>query len=94
VSRARFSLGQMLVTPAVLEVASRDEIATCLGRHQRGDWGDCDPDDARSNDRALKTGERIFSVYRVGEGVKIWVITEAEHEGRRLSSCVLLPSDY
>lgn len=38
----------------------------------------------------MKDGARIFSVYRTLEGVKVWVITEAD----RSSTCILLPDEY
>lgn len=93
-SRARFQIGQVLTTHAALEVANHADILGLLARHASGDWGDCDPADAKANDRALKTGERVFSVYKLREGVKIWIITEATYEGRRMSSVVMTPSDY
>jgi hypothetical protein len=60
-----------------------------LGRHVRGDWGDLDDEDKQRNDEALTLGSRIFSAYLV-EGVKFWVITEAD----RSVTTILLPEEY
>ena len=59
-------------------------------RHLAADWGDVDNDDRQANDRALKDGSRLFSVYHSAKQVKFWIITEAS---RRLTT-VLLPRDY
>ena len=40
-------------------------------------------------------GSRILSAYRTLKGVKIWIITEAVgDDGRRASTCLLLPDKY
>lgn len=85
-----FSLGQILATPALLEQVTRAEIEVGLDRHAFGDWGELDPDDASENERALADGSRIFSAFTSGQGIKFWIITEAD----RSSTTVLLPSDY
>jgi hypothetical protein len=85
-----FSLGQILATPALLGQITRAEIEVGLDRHAFGDWGDLDPDDASENERALADGSRIFSAFTSGQGIKFWIITEAD----RSSTTVLLPSDY
>jgi hypothetical protein len=61
-----------------------------LQRHQAGDWGDVDNHDRLANDHALKNGSRLFSVYHSADGVKFWIITEAD----RSLTTVLLPRDY
>ena len=47
-------------------------------------------DDWRANERALKHGERLLSVYHTADGTKFYVITEW---GCSLTT-VLLPEDY
>ena len=89
-----FELGQLVSTPGVLEEVSHEEILASLARHVRGDWGDCCKEDAEMNDLSLKDGSRIFSVYISENGTKFWIITEATCEGKRASTCVLLPSEY
>ena len=83
----RFPVGQVVATPAVLELGA--DLNALLDRHVRGDWGDVDEEDWNRNESALEEGSRLFSVYALEVGT-IWIITEAD----RSSTCVLLPSDY
>ena len=88
--------GQFLVTPGVLDALGGDPAALrpLLARHLAGDWGNVDPEDAGLNDRALRTGARLLSVYRVADEV-VWIITEAaDDDGRRAATTVLLASEY
>jgi hypothetical protein len=84
---ATFNLGAVVATPGALELGV--DLAGLLARHRRGDWGDLGAFDRRENDRALKTGERLFSAYETPAG-KVWIITEWD----RSSTCLLLPSEY
>ncbi len=85
-----FDLGQTVATPHVLEVVPRAEIFVALRRHQNCDWGDVSPQDKWANDRAVKDGERLLSVYHSEDGIKFWIITEWD----RSATTVLLPEDY
>lgn len=91
-TRPLFKLGQLVATPGALDVLGQAQQTpeTFLRRHIKGDWGDCDTEDAEANDRAVLERARIFSVYRTATDVKIWVITEAD----RSSTCILLPEEY
>jgi hypothetical protein len=86
-----FPLGRIVATPGALELlaATGTDPAELLARHQAGDWGDLGAFDRRENDRALRTGARLFSAYDTPEG-RLWIITEAD----RSSTCLLLPSEY
>lgn len=85
-----FPLGQVVMTPAAMEVVDKVTImASLLARHVTGDWGDLNAEDKRENDLSVKEGYRILSAYHVG-GQKVWVITEAD----RSVTTILLPSDY
>lgn len=86
----RFKLGQLLATPGVLEAAEGDNLMEYVSRHARGDWGIVDAEDKRANDRALVEGTRLFSAYLLGDGTKVWIITEAD----RSATTVLLPEEY
>jgi hypothetical protein len=88
----KFSLGSLVATPAALEAlaASGQSPAEFLSRHAAGDWGEVSVGDARLNDAAVRDGERVLSAYRTAEGVKLWIITEAD----RSSTCILLPEEY
>jgi hypothetical protein len=83
-------LGQTVATPAALGVLTQSDIVTALRRHAAGDWGEVDAHDRAANDNAMKSGERLLSVYRSANGTTFWVITEAD----RSATTVLLPDDY
>jgi hypothetical protein len=88
----RFPLGRLVATPGALAafLATQTHPLRYVERHAQGDWGDCDAADWRANDRALGTGARLFSVYTLPDGTRVWIITEAD----RASTCVLLPEEY
>ncbi len=97
-ARAKFHPGQVVATPGALEAirASGQTHEVFLGAHLEGHWGGelCE-EDRRLNDEALIDGSRIFSAYKTLRGEKLWVITEAEgDDGRRASTCILLPEEY
>lgn len=87
---AKFPLGQTVITPGALEQLSSSAIRQSLERHESGDWGDVDDEDRRANDRALTEGTRLLSAYRSVNGIKFWIITEAD----RSATTILLPSEY
>ena len=93
----KFKLGTVVATPAAYEVieAAGQEPSFFLDKHVSGDWGSVDAADARANDEAVRTGERILSIYQTLLGVEVWVLTEAtDDEGVRAATTVLLPNDY
>jgi hypothetical protein len=87
---AKFRIGRILSTPNALEHLSQEDILLGIQRHQAGDWGDVDEHDRRENELSLKEGLRLMSVYRAANGLKFWIITEAD----RSATTVLLPEDY
>ncbi|MBX9623329.1 MAG: hypothetical protein K2X82_05905 [Gemmataceae bacterium] len=89
-NRPPVPLGQTVATPAALGLLSHPDILAALRRHAAGDWGEVDAEDRAANDRALRDGERLLSVYRSVSGDTFWVITEAD----RSVTTVLLPDDY
>ena len=42
------------------------------------------------NEDGMINGDRILSCYQVGDGRRIYIITEAD----RSSTCVMLPEEY
>ena len=86
----KFKLGQVVMTRGALEELSQEDISNALTRHVGGDWGEVCKEDQRENELALKEGFRIFSVYRTAQGIKFWVITEAD----RSVTTLLLPEEY
>ena len=85
-----FSLGVVVATPGALAELADEDRRDALARHAHGDWGDAGPEDRAENDLALKEGSLLLSVYHTAEGVKFWIITEAD----RSSTAVLLSSEY
>lgn len=93
----KFSLGQIVATPAALQ--SLEESGQTpdffLDQHVACNWGIVDAEDWQANNQALVDGSRILSAYRTLKGKKIWIITEAtDDEGRRAATTILLPEDY
>ena len=89
---AKFSPGQVVSTPAALEVMSSAGVNPfeLLARHVSGDWGDVCESDRRENELSLEKGFRLLSSYTLPDGVPVWLITEAD----RSSTTFLLPSEY
>lgn len=85
-----FALGRLLIAPGALAALTHDDVLRALGRHCRGDWGDCDAEDSAENDFALDKYLRLFSVYHANSGTKFWIITKAD----RSATTVLLPAEY
>ena len=87
-----FPLGHVVATPGAIDAlaATRQTAIEFVRRHQSGDYGVVNADDKKANDEAVRCGERVFSAYLLTDGVKVWVITEAD----RSSTCLLLPDEY
>jgi hypothetical protein len=94
-----FSLGRVVATPPALRLLERYgvEPLSLLVRHVALDPGSLDAHDQKVNRDALRTGARIFSSYKLGEGrdSRVWIITDAaDDEGVRASTCILTPDCY
>ena len=91
-SGIKFSPGSIVATPGALEAfrASGEDPLPFLQRHLAGDWGELDEHDVRENELSLEHGWRILSCYRLRNGTRIWIITEAD----RSVTTVLLPEEY
>ena len=76
------------VLPRIFDAFEQGQAG--ITRHLTGDWGEVPPEDRIANDRALVEGTRILSAYSSANGVKFWIITEAD----RSVTTVLLPEDY
>jgi hypothetical protein len=93
----KFSCGILLSTPGASEAFQRNNQTPFLflQKHLSGDWGELCEEDREANNQALVDGSRLLSAYRLNDGTKVWLITEAVGEnGRRESSTFLLPEEY
>ena len=91
-SGALFALGRVVATPGALDAlqAAGQGPGALLARHVRGDWGELCEEDRQENAAALKHGFRLLSAYTLKDGVRLWIITEAD----RSVTTLLLPSEY
>jgi hypothetical protein len=92
VTVGKFPLGQIVATPGALAALekSSEEPSTFLARHLSGDWGDLSEEDRKENEFSLLHGFRLLSSYKLRNGTKLWIITEAD----RSSTTLLLPDEY
>ncbi len=86
----RIPLGSVVITPNALDHLNPSDVCASLRRHAHGDWGDVCPQDVEENERSLTDGCRLLSAYTARNGVKFWIITEAD----RSATTILLPEDY
>ena len=89
-AKPRFRLGRLVSTHGALERVSHDEMLRALGRHVTGDWGNVCTEDAEANEAAVHERARLLSAYTTGDGVRFWIIAEAD----RSVTTVLLPEEY
>jgi hypothetical protein len=85
-----FPIGQLVATPGLLSLVGKVEMMNALDRHMKGDWGTVNKEDKEANNQALKDGARLLSAYLSKDGIKFWIITEAD----RSVTTILLPSEY
>jgi hypothetical protein len=88
----KFEPGRIVATHGALRALEEagDDPAFFLSRHLSGNWGELDPEDVRENEFSLTHGFRLLSAYRLSDGTKIWIITEAD----RSATTILMPSEY
>lgn len=95
-NKREFELGELFMTCGIDARTEEDSefmifIGECIMRYSQCDWGDTCDEDKKSNDNALKFGERILAVYTYPKtGEKIWIITEWD----RSNTTVLFPDEY
>ena len=83
-------LGELLITPAAKKKIHIPDAMSAIIRHKNGDYGEISEEDKEANREALATGERLLSAYNDRNGVRFWIITEAD----RYCTTILLPEDY
>ena len=91
-TESKFHLGEIISTTHSFEHCEKNRFAlfSYLARHANGDWGDVCEEDWKSNDEALKNGERLLSEYKLPDGRRIWIISE----WNRSATTLLFPEDY
>jgi hypothetical protein len=82
-------LGRVRMTKGIVEVAF-SEVQQAIERHRAGDWGNICQQDRDANDTALRTGDRILSVYETTDGAVLWIVTDCV----RAFTTVMLPTEY
>ncbi len=89
---SKFDFGRVVATTTLVNYCEKKGFSMLpyLIRHANGDWGDVCKEDWKSNDEALKNGERLLSEYKLPDGRRIWIITEWD----RSATTLLFPEDY
>ena len=91
-SLVRFPLGRLFLTQGA--VASLDEAGQSpqefINRHSQLEQGELCDEDHKENLFSVDKELRIFSAFKTSQGVKLWLITEAD----RSSTMILLPEEY
>ena len=91
-----FDTGPIVMTRSVADRCVEDQcfcdlVSRALAMHVSGNWGDLCDEDWASNNEAVRTGDdRILSAYNIGDGTKIWIITEWD----RSATTILFPEEY
>ena len=88
----RFPLGRVFLTPGAIEVLAEagQTAQDFICRHARLEQGELSDEDHRENLYSVSRRLRIFSAFKTAQGVKLWLITEAD----RSATTLLLPSEY
>ncbi|AXW12104.1 hypothetical protein CJO90_05645 [Ralstonia solanacearum] len=88
----RLPLGRVVSTSAAVSAlaAAGVSVFMLLNRHARGDWCELSSEDRQQNELAVTTGQRVLSSYLLGNGQKIWIITEWD----RSATTVLMSEEY
>ena len=87
---SKFDFGRVVATTTLANYCEKKGMLPYLIRHANGDWGDVCKEDWKSNDEALKNGERLLSEYKLPDDRRIWIITEWD----RSATTLLFPEDY
>lgn len=89
---SKFDFGRVVATTTLANYCEKKGFSMLpyLVRHANGDWGDVCKEDCKINDEALKNGLRLLSEYKLPDGRRIWIISEAD----RIATTLLFPEDY
>jgi hypothetical protein len=91
-SPVRFQLGRIYLTPGSIDALENagQSPQEFINRHARLEQGELTDEDYKENLFSADKRLRIFSAFRTSQGIKIWVITEAD----RSVTTLLLPDEY
>jgi hypothetical protein len=91
-SAVRFSLGRMFLTQGANDALEEAQQTPqeFISRHARLEQGELSNEDHKENLYSVDKPLRIFSAYKTAQGVKLWLISEAD----RSVTTILLPSEY
>ncbi|WKB51754.1 hypothetical protein [Eleftheria terrae] len=85
--RPLFDCGFVVRTAAAMValIAARATETSLVQRHERGDFGDLSCEQEELNWQAVADGTPVHSVYRLGTGAEIHVVTDPAAHQTRLS---------
>jgi len=77
-SHALFALGEITMTPVALAtlIATETDPLIFLVRHRAGAWGEAEEGYAETNDRALRDGGQVVSIFDLGRGIRLRIMTK------------------
>ena len=90
VERELFQPGRIVISAKASIKLNIDDVIQAIPRHLSGDWGEVNNTDKLANNFAVKNELRIVSAYKDSDGIKFWIITEAD----RSCTTVMLSGDY
>lgn len=86
----RFEVGEVVIADGCRETIEEELdssepsvqnfLARRLTRHVQGDWGEIGEEDWVANNRALREGRRLVSVYPTPAGRTVLIVTNATRE--------------
>lgn len=83
-------LGTIVITPGIEALKMPlGFMQETLKAHKNGNWGFADEIDKALNERAVKYGERVLSVWYYNN-TKYWIMTQGDRDFTR----ILLPEEY
>jgi len=89
-SMMKFTLGNLVITPAALKAGAVDDFCRAIDRHVCGNWGEALEAVRLANESALLSGGRLLSVHRFRAGLELWVMTTPD----RTLTTIFLTADY
>jgi hypothetical protein len=86
----RVNTGRVLVTANAAERLSQDDVRNALCRHLQADQGDLARTGQAAKEPDRLRGCRLLSAHRSAEGLRFWIITEAD----LATTTILLSEDF